>query len=215
MRLRFSIVIFILISFLNIGAFSGSLVNDNSFNGLETECLSKSEFVENGVKIQYKTKTDKYTEENKISNYFEVLGLNRNSSNKLNYVNEILNVEADIWNDSLYTYVNVTLINTDVSYKTLELQNIAGKLIDKNSEEVQYFCYYKGKIDCIRKEGSTEILEEIMSESILSKADILEVYNGYTGSVVLNDNEKINFAISRYNTGTYLIIGTPIIFATY
>lgn len=215
MRLRFSIVIFILISFLNIGAFSGSLVNYNSFNRLEAECLSKSEFVENGVKIQYKTKADKYTEKNKISNYFEGLGLNENSSNKLNYVNEILNVEADIWNDSLYTYVNVTLINTDVSYKTLELQNIAGKLIDENSEEVQYFCYYKGKIDDIKKEGNTEILEEIMSESILSEADILEVYNGYTGSAVLKNNEKINFAISRYNTGTYLIIGTPIIFATY
>ncbi|HCW53011.1 MAG TPA: hypothetical protein DG753_04565, partial [Clostridium sp.] len=68
MKIRISIVILILISFLNIGAFSGDFLNGYSFNELETECLSKSEFVENGVKIQYKTKTDKDTEKNKIVN---------------------------------------------------------------------------------------------------------------------------------------------------
>lgn len=215
MKIRIIIVILILISFLNIGAFSGNFVNEYSFDELETECLSKSEFVENGVKIQYKTKTDKDTEKNKIINYFKTIKLNQNNINALNFVNNTLNVETNIWDDDLYTYVNVTLLNTDVFYKTLELQNIVGELIDENSEEVQCFCYYKGRINYTNNLSNTEILEEIMSESILSEADILEVYNGYTGSVVLKDNEKINFAISRYNTGTYLIIGTPIIFATY
>ncbi|MBE6062239.1 MAG: hypothetical protein E7207_01460 [Clostridium butyricum] len=215
MRFKFSIVILILISFFNIGAFSENLVNEYSFNELENLCFAKNKFVENGVKVQYKTNIDKDTEEKKITNYFKEIGLNEKSSDKLNYVNDALKVEADIWNDKLYTYVNVTLINTDVSYKTLELQNIVGKLIDKNSKEVQYFCYYKGKTDDIEKEYNTKILEKIMSESILKKADILEVHNGYTGNVVLKDSQKINFAITRYDTGTYLIVGTPVIFAAY
>ncbi|NME82656.1 hypothetical protein [Clostridium sp. SM-530-WT-3G] len=215
MKIRIIIVILILISFLNIGAFSGNFVNEYSFDELETECLSKSEFVENGVKIQYKTKTDKDTEKNKIINYFKTIKLNQNNINALNFVNNTLNVETNIWDDDLYTYVNVTLLNTDVFYKTLELQNIVGELIDENSEEVQCFCYYKGRINYTNNLSNTEILEEIMSESILNKADILEVNNGYTGNIILKSSEKINFAVSRYNTGTYFIIGTPIIFAAY
>lgn len=215
MRLKISIVILILISFLNIGAFSGNLVNEYSFNGLETQCLSKSEFVENGVKIQYKTKIDKDIEGNKIINYFKTIGLNQKDWNTLNFAGKTLNVEVDIWNDESYTYVNAVLLNEDISYKTLELQNIAGKLIDENSEEVQCFYYYKGKIGYINNQSNTEILEEIMGESILNKANMLEVNNGYIGNIVLKNSERINFAISRYDTGTYFIVGTPIIFVAY
>ena len=44
---------------------------------------------------------------------------------------------------------------------------------------------------------------------------MLDLNNGYTGRGYCSDGEKINFAISNYNTGAYIIIGTPIIFATY
>lgn len=215
MRLKFSIVILILISFLNIGAFSGSLVNDISFTGLESQCLCKSEFVENGVKVQYKTKTDKNTEEEKVRNYFLQDGLKVNSSSNLKFYSDKVNVETNLWNDDLYTYVNVTLINKDASYMTLELQNIIGELIDKDSEEVQYFSYYKGKVDETGQVDSRKILEEIMSESILNGADILELYNGYAGKTTIKDGKELNFALCRYNTGTYIIIATPIIFAAY
>ena len=40
------------------------------------------------------------------------------------------------------------------------------------------------------------------------------VDNGYTGTAKYK-NEKINFAINNYDTGSYIIIGTPIIFTTY
>lgn len=215
MRLKFSIVILILISFLNIGAFSGSLVNDISFAGLESQCLSKSEFIENGVKVQYKTRTDKNTEEERIRNYFLDYELNVNSSSNLKFYNDKVNVETNLWNDGLYTYVNVTLINKDASYMTLELQNIIGELIDEDSEEVQYFSYYKGRVDEAGQSNSRKILEEIMSESILNGADILELYNGYAGSTTIKDGKELNFALCRYDTGTYIIIATPIIFAAY
>lgn len=215
MRLRFIIVILILISFFSIGAFSETLLNKESFYGLENQCASMSEFIENGVKVQYKTKINKDTEANKIKNYFKSIELNENSLGKLNFVNKKFNVETDIWNDDLYTYVNISLINTSISYNTLELKNIIKELTDENSEEIQYFFYCKWKIDDANKRNDTKILEEIMSESIFYKADILEVNNGYIGNVILNNSEKINFAISKYNTGTYIIIGTPIIFAAY
>ncbi|MDO5516610.1 MAG: hypothetical protein Q4F66_03580 [Clostridium sp.] len=215
MRLKFSIVLLILISFLNIGAFSGRLVNDVSFTQLESQCLSRSEFVENGVKVQYKTKIDEKTEEEKISDCFLKHGLKINSSSNLEFYNDKVNVEADLWNDGLYTYVNVTLMNKDASYMTLELQNIIRELIDEDSEEVQYFRYYKGRVNDEGQNDSRNTLEEIMSESILNEADILELYNGYAGNATIKGGKELNFALCRYDTGTYIIIATPIIFAAY
>ena len=42
----------------------------------------------------------------------------------------------------------------------------------------------------------------------------ININNGYTG-IAKYKNEKINFAINNYNTGSYLTIGTPIIFTKY
>lgn len=98
---------------------------------------------------------------------------------------------------------------------TLKLQNIIKNLMDKDSEEIQFFSYYKGKVDEAGQINSKKILDEIMSESKINEADILEVYNGYVGNTVIKNNEKLNFAISNYDTGTYIIIATPIIFTAY
>lgn len=216
MRLRFSVVILILISFLNIGAFSESTVDNSiSFNQLESKCVNMSEFIENGVKVQYKTKKDKDTEEKRVKEYFLQCNSNLNSPNNLEFYNDKISVETNLWSDGLYTYVNVTLINQDIHYMTLKLQNIIKNLMDKDSEEIQFFSYYKGKVDEAGQINSKKILDEIMSESKINEADILEVYNGYVGNTVIKNNEKLNFAISNYDTGTYIIIATPIIFTAY
>lgn len=216
MRLRFSVVILVLISFLNIGAFSESTVDNSiSFNQLESKCVNMSEFIENGVKVQYKTKKDKDTEEKRVKEYFLQCNSNLNSPNNLEFYNDKISVETNLWSDGLYTYVNVTLINQDIHYMTLKLQNIIKNLMDKDSEEIQFFSYYKGKVDEAGQINSKKILDEIMSESKINEADILEVYNGYVGNTVIKNNEKLNFAISNYDTGTYIIIATPIIFTAY
>ena len=43
----------------------------------------------------------------------------------------------------------------------------------------------------------------------------LDIHNGYVGTAKLQDGERVNFAVSNYDKGTYLVIGTPIIFSTY
>lgn len=43
----------------------------------------------------------------------------------------------------------------------------------------------------------------------------MKISNGYSGTGYLNDGEKINFALVDYDTGSHIIIGTPIIFTTY
>jgi hypothetical protein len=54
-----------------------------------------------------------------------------------------------------------------------------------------------------------------VNENYIRKINILKINNGYTGTGYLSNGEKINFALVKYNTGSYIIIGTPIIFTTY
>ena len=49
----------------------------------------------------------------------------------------------------------------------------------------------------------------------IKKINLLKINNGYAGTGYLNNEDKINFALIRYDTGSHIIIGTPIIFATY
>ena len=71
MKIKFSILIFILLSFFNIGAVSKEVTNSkNSFSVLETNIRSVSEFQENGAKLQYKTRDNIEKESDRIKAIF-------------------------------------------------------------------------------------------------------------------------------------------------
>ena len=213
MKFKISSIILILLSFFNIGAVSGNHMNINSFNELESVYINKSKFVENGSKIQYKTKNSINNEldrinrsinKNNIYNY-EYMGENRTK-----FLDEDRQIETELWRDDKYTYVIITLVNSNENYKTEDLLSILKELISRDSEEIQYYRYYKGKISGDYENEYTRDISNSLSES-----KILNLSNGYTGSGYCTNGEKINFAISNYDTGAYIIIGTPIIFATY
>lgn len=56
MKIKISIIVLVLLSFFNIGAVSNNNIKSYSFDNLESVYINKSEFVENGSKIQYRTK---------------------------------------------------------------------------------------------------------------------------------------------------------------
>lgn len=213
MKFKISIIILILLSFLNIGAISDKHFKINSFDDLESLYIDKSNFVENGSKIQYKTKNLIKDESNKIQQYINKDNIYKYEyieKNKMRFLGENRCIETELWNDDIYTYVVITVVNNNKDYKTEDLLRTLEKLIRSDCEEVQYFRYYKGQISC---DHENEYINDI--SSCISEYKTLKMSNGYIGSGYFNDGEKINLAISNYNTGTYIIIGTPIIFTTY
>jgi len=216
MNIKFSIVIFILLSFLNIGAISNEVSNTkNSFSILEKNITNISEFQENGAKLQYKTSD---SIEKEIFRIKEYLNYNINGSyreinkNQFEIINENFNTNIKMWSEDKYTYVEITLINKDAKYTTEDLKNILQKLENKKSENKQYFFYYEGKE---REPDNNYYINKLANENNIQKINLLNINNGYTGTGYLSNGDKINFALTKYNTGSYIIIGTPIIFATY
>ena len=120
MRVKISLGILILLSFFNIGAVSNIRLKNNSFSALESEYFNKSEFIENGSKIQYKTNNRIGNEKKRIKNYFNnnfVLNY-QEINNKICFYNDDIDVEAYLWNDDIYTYAEITIINSNPDYKT-------------------------------------------------------------------------------------------------
>lgn len=213
MRLRISIIILILLSFSNIGAFSSDKRRIDCFDDLEYVCINNSKFVENGIKIQYKTKNDKQNEIYRINKYFSnsnVYNCEQLTENKMKLYDKDIKIEIEFWADSKYSYVTMTFMNINDVYRTEDLLGMFKELINKECEDIQYYRYYKGKVTSNSEE---EYINNMFS--YISKSQILELSNGYTGSGYCTNGEKINFTISSYDTGAYMIIGTPIIFTTY
>ena len=132
MNIKISIVIFILLSFLNIGAITNDVSNTkNSFDTLETNIKNISEFEENGVKLQYRTKDNIEKEIFRIKEY---LVHNTNGSsreinrNQIEIINENFNISIKMWCEDKYTYVEIILINKNAQYSTVDLKNILQKL---------------------------------------------------------------------------------------
>lgn len=215
MNIKVSIVIFVLISFLNIGAISNGVSNTkNSFGILETNIRNISEFQENGAKLQYKTRDNIENESTRIKEYLNNINGSYREINKNQF--QIFNndycTNIKMWCEDKYTYVEITLINKNAKYTTVYLKTILKKLENKKSENKQYFFYYEGKE---KKLNNNYSIDKLANENNIQKTNLLIINNGYVGTGYLSNGDKINFALIRYDTGSHIIIGTPIIFATY
>jgi hypothetical protein len=194
MNIKISIVIFILLSFLNIGAISDEVINTkNSFSILETNITNISEFQENGAKLQYKTRDSIEKESTRIKEY---LNDNMNGSykeinkNQFQISNNDYYTNIKMWYEDKYTYVEITLINNNAKYTTVYLKTILQKLENKKSENRQYFFYYEGKE---KDQDNNYSIDKLANENNIQKTNLLKINNGYTGTGYLSNGDKINF----------------------
>lgn len=214
MNIKISIVVFMLLSFFNIGAISNDTRSaENSFDILETSVAKISEFEGNGVKIQYRTRDNIEKESVRIKEYL-INNINGSyktiNKNQFEIFNKDFHIDIKIWWEDKYNYVEVILINKNAQYTTVDLKSILKGLENKKSESIQYFLYYEGK-----ELDNHYSIDKLTNENGIQQVNLLEINNGYTGTGDLNKGGKINFALIKYNTGSHIIIGTPIIFATY
>lgn len=216
MNINISIAIFILLSFFNMTAISNEVINDqNSFSVLESNVLNISEFQENGVKLQYKTRENIEKESDRVKQYLikKINGSYREmNKNQFEISDNNFHTDIKLWCQDKYTYVEITLINKNAKYTTIDLKRILKKLENQKSENIQYLSYYEGKVKELDNNYS---IDKLVNENDIQKIELLKINNGYTGTGCLSDGHKINLSKIRYNTGSYIIIGTPIIFATY
>lgn len=209
---------FILIICIFSSCISGSYVCSES--DIYKEVNNIVNFHESGMKISYKTS----------SNIKEIL----QEINDLNlyYLNSTLKIENDMENDFNFEKKDdkssiKVLIGKDINSYNVEIEIIdKEKLVDINKiklkcgrlnhiSNINYYTFIKGKV---KKECGYELEKKLFNildcYNIQNKSNIL-LENGLTGKFTVQKKFKINYSIMNYNDGTYLIVGSPIIFITY
>lgn len=201
-----------LLSLLTTG-FNFYFKDNKAFQPIETEVASISEFCENGVKLQYSTLKRKEDEIERILSIVQAYGDEKNlavSENEVSYSDATKEFKALVWQEDEKVFVEVTLINKDPSKDTQELKKEIEKLQEEHLNNIRYFEYYKGKIKTL-----DEGIDGLKFCSSIKNLDIIPIKNGYSGSAKLKNGQKVSLAVVGYNTGNYVVVGTPTIFATY
>lgn len=200
-----SIIVYFLICTFNLLSLTGTgLVKSVDYKNIENKVIKETTFKENGVKIQYNIKSSLDKEIERIKkNYIKENKIEETEDNNHFYIVGDKSIEVNLWCEDGIVFVEAISINNDKDIDTISLKNNLKKLQNQKTNSVKYFEYYKGRLNSINS------LKEVKEEGFT------KVHNGYVGNYELKSGSKISYGIMEYDTGVYVIVGTPIIFTTY
>lgn len=165
-----------------------------------------SEFVENSIKLEYYV--DWYVDNYVLKSIKDRYNITYETSSCLEFNDGTVYGKCNIYNMNNIYKVSIELTNKSIDYKFSELKKQIDKLKVDNAYNNKYYIYQKEKIK------NEEKVQEIIKKKIINKKT-LKIHNGYVGKGQLIYGENVQYAVVNYNTGGYIIIGTPMIYATY
>lgn len=188
-------------------------VKSNSFNEVERYILNEHGFVNNGIKLEYTIKDDINNELERIFNVFKESGnfQIKKGENYIHSENNNINYSVNIYNYNELTKVEIVIINKDKTLTEDYLKSLARKIRNINFIDERYFSFIKGKLG-VEEE---EIFKDLENKLKIKVSESLDINNGVIAKASMIDGTDINIGQITYDSGSYLIIGTPIIFVTY
>lgn len=165
-----------------------------------------SEFVENSIKLEYYV--DQYVNNDVLNNIKDRYNITYETSSCLEFNEGQVYGRCNIYNMNNIYKISIELTNKSIDYKLSELKKEINKLEVDNAYNNKYYVYQKEKIKNEKK------VREIINKRIINKKT-LKIHNGYVGKGKLIDGENVQYAVVNYNSGGYIIIGTPMIYTTY
>ncbi|GAB6169230.1 hypothetical protein JCM1393_16900 [Clostridium carnis] len=205
----------IIFSLLIIGATPYTLrKSQGNFNNIENTIIEKGDFTQNGVRVEYCLNSSIEDEHarilEKLKQYFgNNLHLNYN---EISYKNSEREINTNIWMEENKVKVQISYFNNVSSKSSEQMKNELVKIQNNKGTKVKYFNFIKGKITNDSRAYIQDVLKSNIKQDTLKT---LNIHNGYVAKAQLNDNQRVNIGYMRYDTGEYLIIGTPMIFITY
>lgn len=186
---------------------------EDSFSKIEGYVINNYDFVQNGIKLEYTVDEKLCKEYLRIKQFFKENNFLVLSTENNNITAESENIDYSIniceYNDLIK--VQVILINNDVSKSEEELKKLSQKIRNDNFINERYFSFIKGKLNTQDK----NLIDDLEKNLNIKVNEYLDINNGCVAEATFEDNQHINIGQIKYDTGSYLIIGTPIIFVTY
>lgn len=187
-------------------------IENYSFNIIEKYFMEECDFIQNGLKVEYTTRESRVNEYQRI---FEALFKDnlyvKEEKNSISAYSENINYSVKFVQDNEILKVEIVILNTDKTVNKINLEKLVKNIKSSETIDERYFSFIKGKISNDSNDIFNKIEENLYEDSI----KVAEINNGYSIKATMKDNEMINIGKVNYDTGSYLIIGTPIIFITY
>lgn len=189
------------------------LISDD-FYFLEDKIRNYGTFKENGVRLEYTTKSSVEEEILKLKNNFEKQFKDEVNieKNTISISKDYREIKAIVWSNKEDTKVQITYVNNNNKITTNQLK----KELEQNeyfaAKNIKYFNFVKVKIIEEQKQKVLDLLKSNIDEKTLEELNIL---NGKVAKGILIDGSKINFSFMTYDKENYLVLGTPVIFITY
>ena len=206
MKVRVCLILSFLFSVIFISAFPIVSWSYSDFYSIEKLIKEESTFVESGVKIEYDTLN---SIQKKVKKHYNS-SISEVTQNSIFMKCNNLEINITVYENKEKTLVDAVITNFSKDKKLLNLIQDLSQLQVNTSSKPRYFKYIKGKIN--NTEEGLDIINKVQN---IKDINALDIHNGYVGTAKLQDGERVNFAVSNYDKGTYLVIGTPIIFSTY
>ena len=203
------------LSLLIIGAVPiRSESNSDNFDFMETEFIKNSDFIQNGIKVEYSigqpvNKEFSLLKENFKKSFGQDIEANENI---IVYKDLIKEIKVVVWSNDEDTKVQITYINNDKNANTFQWKQELKQIQNIAAKNIKYFNFIKVKIIEDQKQN---LLDTLKNNIDMKTLEVLNIHNGSVGKAELYDGNKINMGFTKYDTGEYLIIGTPVIFVTY
>lgn len=204
---------FILISIFILCIFSKTVMADENFDSLCNKVCNATSFSESGVMMQYNTSNSVREEisilKDIIKNKFNNKGIDI-LSNEIKVTNKNFTIDINVYDEEDVVETDINIINYDKTKSIIELKKEITELQTENVYNIKYFQYIKGKIN-----NENQINNLLDNKKLLVNVKGLGIHNGYVGKANLTDGLRVNFAKIQYNSGSYFILGSPIIYTTY
>lgn len=187
--------------------------NDNSFQKVERYLLNEYDFEQNGIKLEYTTKSSLNKELERIEDIFKLkddLVISK-GENYISAKSKNINYSVNMYKYNYNLKVEIIILNNNRDILQDDLKNMAEEIQGINFIDERYFLFIKGKIN----NNSTDAIGLIENSLQLDINECLKINNGYIAKATIYDDIEVNIGQINYDTGSYLIIGTPIIFVTY
>ena len=178
---------------------------------------------ENGVKVQYSTSRSIFEECKKLSTYFDLDFKSEEikKNDGIYYFSKVIvsgnrQTKVTLENEGQDTIVEIEIVQNTKQIIVDDLKKELAKLVDDTFINIRYFSYVKGKLNTQKQISEIkDYLQEKLKENGATKVNSIPINSGVTGVASNNRDFQFNYSICEYNSGKYLIIGTPTIFTTY
>jgi hypothetical protein len=177
-----------------------------------------SSYITNDMEIQDTLRTLGYYDSNntKISENADIYTIDFIKGNVSGFI------QATNENNQIYVTIDVreksTVNNINMLKKNIE------NAVDKKYKNVKYYFYLKSKVTENNLSQVNDKINKILKNSGAKNIDTVEINNGFSTVAYTKRYETVknngvlmdlNYAVTSYDSGNYIIIGTPTIKETY